>query len=117
MFYIWFTTFYHMFYESQPLPQVHPFHLGVVVGVLVRLQPSGQRLDALAPHHEELRGKALGVEVQNTRLATRDDSMTPNRSRDGMGWDGGYEWSTSKMEFMEFGDRRRFRICQVFVKL
>jgi hypothetical protein len=26
----------------------------------------------------------LGVEVQNTRLATRDDSMTPNRSRDGM---------------------------------
>ena len=75
-----------MFYESQPLPQVHPFHLGVVVGVLVRLQPSGQRLDALAPHHEELRGKALGVEVQNTRLATRDDSMTPNRSRDGMGW-------------------------------
>ena len=73
-----------MFYESQPLPQVHPFHLGVVVGVLVLLQPSGQRLDALAPHHEELRGKALGVEVQNTRLATRDDSMTPNRSRDGM---------------------------------
>ena len=34
----------------------------------VRLQASGQRLDALAPNDEELWGDALLVQGQNTRL-------------------------------------------------
>ena len=54
-----------------------PRHLRVVVGVLLRLQPRGQGLEALAAHDEELRGEALGVEVQDARLGAEDSGTGP----------------------------------------